>query len=171
MVRSATGFVNSSGLTGGSFPARDRKRMVTSTISLGSAGPTSRDPSSGARSLPVSGRRFFGVVIDLLSIGEPCQEAESHSTGVHSRNPPRKGDKPSAIPEVGGAPIDLWNVAAHWREIKLHFVLVTKTGQSSDSSQSSIAWRSRCGCCASSKDIPARRPVRSRNSRRLPWDV
>ena len=69
IVRFSIGFVNSSAFTIGFFPARERKRIVTSTVSLGLAGPISRAPSIGTRSLPASGSCFFGVDIDLPSVG------------------------------------------------------------------------------------------------------
>jgi hypothetical protein len=69
MVGLSTSLVNASALIIGFFPARDRKRIVTSTVSLGLDGPISRAPSNGARSLPASGRRSFGADIDLLPVG------------------------------------------------------------------------------------------------------
>jgi hypothetical protein len=53
--------------------------------------PISRAPSSGARSLPASGRVFFGVDINLLSIGPSLvrREAEKHS--AVSRHPSKEG--------------------------------------------------------------------------------
>src|SRR5579862_1665522 len=81
MDRSVTGLLKSAMLTE-FFPARERTRIVTSTISFGSAGPTSRAPSSGARSLPARGTRFFAADITLLHGQQEQERAENIPAGA-----------------------------------------------------------------------------------------
>jgi len=142
--RCSRGCAKASALSAGFFPARDRSRTDTSSLSSGLAGPTSRAPAIGERSLPTRATCCFPVGMVSFRLRTEIQEQQS-STRRNSWNvnslPSDKDNEFLCGPKTASGPPTPATVASRRHQSKgvVDFVLKSEQGSSAPGMEQAFA--------------------------------